>query len=353
MKKILKNLAAHSGEASVTIIAKTHRTRPDNLQDPILIKNLVKEAEQRLVAEYDRSVADDRINKLNKLVAGIDYDKSSDGLILVAGAETAELLHLPVSVENRVVIDETFATRDLVRAIQEQGEYYVLVLSRQQARLLKAFNNQVTQEFGKPFPIENSDLYTTDKQKLSTSKGTDNLIEEFFNRIDKEVQAIVKLHRLPVILATEERNYDHYVKMADNAIVVGHLNMNRDDEKAHHIVTAAWPVLQKYMLNKNEQRISELKQAVGQQKFMSDLSDIWRAVNEGRGETLFVKRGYFQPARIENESIVPVDSPNGASVVDDIVDEMIERNIQHGGDTVFMEGHELDTFNGVALTTRF
>jgi len=350
---MLKKLAAHSGEASVTIIAKTHRTRPDNLQDPILIKNLIKEAEQRLVAEYDRNVADDRMNKLHKLAAGIDYDKSLDGLILVAGAETAEVLHLPVTVENRVVIDQTFATRDLVRTIQEQSEYYVLVLNRQEAKLIKAFNDQVVEEVGKPFPIENNDLYATNKQKLSTAKGTDNLIEEFFNRVDKEVQAIWKLHRLPVILAAEDRNYEHYIKMADNPIVVGNLNMKHNDEKPHEIVSKAWPVLQKYMHTKNEQRISELKLAVGHQKYMSDLSDIWRAINEGRGETLFVKRGYFQPARIENESIVLVDSPNGASVVDDIVDELIELNLQHGGDTVFMEGNELDAFHGVALTARF
>jgi hypothetical protein len=353
MKKMLKKLAAHSGDASVTIIAKTHRTRPDNLQDPILIKNLIKEAEHRLLDEYTKDVADDRINKLRKLAAEIDYDNNLEGLILVAGAETAEALKLPVSVENRVVIDHSFATRDLVRSMAEQSEYYVLVLSRQQARLIKAFNNEVIAEHGNPFPIENNDLYATDKQKLSTGRGTDNLIEEFFNRIDKEVQEIVKSNRVPVVLATEKRNYDHYLKMTDHQIVVAHLNMNRDDEKAHQIVSAAWPVLHDYLHSKNEQRISELKQAVGQQRFMSDLSDIWRAVNEGRGETLFVKRGYFQPARIENEQVIPVDSPNGAKVIDDIVDEMIELNQQHGGDTVFMEGHELDEFHGVALTARY
>jgi hypothetical protein len=228
-----------------------------------------------------------------------------------------------------------------------------LVLSRRQARLIKASSGYVEEELEGEFPIENETLFSTSKHQLTTNKGTDNLIEEFFNQVDKEVQKVVLNDPRPVILVTEERNYNHYVKMADRPIVVGHLNMNRDEEAAHHIVKAAWPIVQNYLKEKNAERLTELKKAVGQQQYMSDLSDIWRAVNEGRGRTLFVKRGFFQPARIDNNAVVPVDSPLGADVVDDIVDEIIETNLKHGGDTVFLKADEMNDFQGLALTTRF
>ena len=38
----------------VTLILNTHRTKPENLQDAITLKNLANEAEQRLLASFDK-----------------------------------------------------------------------------------------------------------------------------------------------------------------------------------------------------------------------------------------------------------------------------------------------------------
>ena len=45
MEKILEKLKKEASDCCVTIILKTHRTKPDDGQDPILLKNLIKEAE--------------------------------------------------------------------------------------------------------------------------------------------------------------------------------------------------------------------------------------------------------------------------------------------------------------------
>ncbi len=67
---------------------------------------------------------------------------------------------------------------------------------------------------------------------------------------------------------------------------------------------------------------------------------MWRAILEGRGQTLFVKKGYFQPGIIAGDEIMLVDKlerdQNG--VCDDVIDEMIENNLSFGGDTVFLSG---------------
>lgn len=353
MKDLIQKFSGERGEACVTVLVKTHRTHPDNEKDPLELKNLIKEAGRRLLDEYDESTAKHRMAELNKLSDQINHQHNKEGLVLAVNANMSAFYQLPIELDSRVVIDQTFATRDIVRAAHEHASYYALVLSRRQARLIKASSAYVDEEMKGEFPIENETLFSEDKHELSMNKGTDNLIEEFFNYVDKAVQKVVLSDPKPVILVTEERNYHHYMKMADRPIVVGHLNMNRDDEPAHQIIKAAWPVMQNVLKEKNADRVSELKKAVGQQKYLSDLSDIWRAVNEGRGRTLFVERGFFQPARIDNNAVVPVDSPNGNNVVDDIVDEILEVNLKNGGDAVFLKPEEMDGFHGLALTTRF
>ncbi len=355
MDNILKKIKDIQAEACVTIILNTHRTRPDNKKDPLLLKNLVKEAEQRLFDTYEKRFVWPIMDNINKLLGKIDHQQNLESLILFANQEMAEYTRLPVKVKDRVIIDNTFATRDLVRAMHQESSYYVLVLSRQNARLIEAFNDKVVKEFASDFPLTNN-LYTTDRQDLSSNKGTDNLIEEFFNRVDKIVQAVIKDNPLPILLATETRNVHHYTKVADKKhIIIGHINKNRDDEKAHHIVTEAWEVVKNITKEKLAARINELHQAVGVGKVVSDLTEIWNAIQQGRGQTLFIKKGYFQPALLKENTVVPVEKfeKDQKDVIDDIVDEMIEFNLAFGGDNVFIEGNDLEKFGNLALVTRY
>jgi hypothetical protein len=356
MNELLKKVKDIQSDCCVTIILNTHRTHPENLQDGITLKNLVKNAEERLLADYDKRYAKSIAEKLNALADSIDHNKNLDSLVLCVNEEISDFSRLPIKVTDRVTIDETFATRDLIRAMHEELSYYVLVLSRDSARLIEAYNDQVVEEIHKVFPMKNNTIYTTDKHKLSTAQGTDIMIEEWFNRVDKELQKVLAEHPRPVVLATEMRNYDHYMKVADKPkFIISHINMNRDDEKAHHIVPVAWEEVHTRIKEKQAQRISELKIAVSQNKFVSDYNEIWNAIQHGRGETLFVKRGYYQPALLVDNEIMLVDNHHrdDKGVVDDIIDEMIEQTLLFGGDVVFMEEDELDKFQNVALVTRY
>ncbi len=357
MNDRLKKLKDIQSECCVTIILNTHRTKPDNKRDPILLKNLAKEAEERLLNDHDKRFARPLIDRISALADSIDHQFNLESLILfVNDGGVAEYLRLPISVEDRVVIDSTFATRDLVRAIHQQEAYYVLVLSRDEARLIEAANDKVVAEVGDPFPMGKKGLYTTDKLQMTMNQGSDNLIEEFFNRVDKAFHTVWARNPLPVLVCTEERNLHHYLKVADKKhIVIGHLNRNRLDEKAHHIVPEAWSVVHQANKERNELRIQELKSAVGTGKFLSDFNHIWQAIHEGRGQTLFVQRGYFQPAVVE-DGVITLVSPGQAkqiNVVDDIIDEMIEANMRFGGDVVFLSEDLLQDFQGLALVTRY
>ena len=355
MNPLLKKAKDMYAEGCVSIIMNTHRTKPDNQHDAVLMKNLIKEAEERLYKDYDKRFVWPIMENLNKLVEQINHNFNLESLIIYANKDFADYTRLPVKVENRVVIDNTFATRDLVRAMHQESSYYVLVVSRQNARLIEAFNDSVVEDGFAAFPMVN-DLYTTSKSKMSTNQGTDNLYEEFFNRVDKAFQEVTKSNPLPVIIATETRNFEHYLKIADRKdLVIGHLNMNRDDEKSHHIVSESWPVMQTLIKIRNEARMLELTKAVSEGKFVSDLSEIWNAIHHGRGKTLFVKRGFFQPALLEENTVVVVEKHerDQKGIVDDIVDDMIEQTMSFGGDIVFVEGNELDSFGNLALITRY
>lgn len=353
----LKELKDIISESCVTIILNTHRTSPDNKKDSLTLKNLIKEAEERLFADESKRDAKRLVERLKELESKIDHSHNLESLVLFVNEDITEYTRLPIAVEERVVIDHTFATRDLVRALHIETNYYILVLSQQKVRLLEAFNDKVVSEIGSPFPIENAKFYSTNKAELSNASRQTNLVAEFFNRVDKEVNNIRKENPLPVLICTEKGNYHEYLKIAEQkqSIFETYLNKNRLDEKAHAIVTAAWKIIQDFTIEKNNTRKAELLTAVSQNKFLSDTNEIWQAVKQGRIQTVFIEQGKFQPAMWENDRIVYVSDElrDKKEVVDDIYDELIEVNMNYGGDVVFLPKGELSKFNGFGAITRY
>ncbi len=356
MNNKLKELKDVISESCVSIILNTHRTRPDNQKDALTLKNLVKEAEGRLFNEESKRDAKALIERLRNLESTIDHGQNLESLILFVNEDIAELVRLPIAVENRVVIDHTFATRDLVRTLHVETSYFVLVLSQRKVRLIKAFNDKVVAEVGRPFPIENTAFYATNKAELSNASRQTNLIAEFFNRVDKEVNAVRKENPLPVIICTEEGNYHEYLKITDQkgSILSEYLKKNRLDEKAHAIVTEAWKIMQNVTIEKSHARKADLQKAISAGNFLSDVTDIWRAILKGRIQTLFIEQDLFQSGimNVNQITLVSEDERDKKEVVDDIYDEMIEANIDYGGDVVFLKKGELSDFKGFVAITR-
>ena len=52
IKDQIEKLAAEKSNPCVTISLNTHRTFPENAQDEIVLKNLLKDAEKRVIDEF-------------------------------------------------------------------------------------------------------------------------------------------------------------------------------------------------------------------------------------------------------------------------------------------------------------
>src|SRR6476469_2756697 len=87
----------------LTILLPTHRTSPDNKQDPIRVKNLVAETKTRLLGEFSAREMDPLFTKLDALVEDIDYEHLLDGLALYVNKDIARAFTLPFTVNERVV----------------------------------------------------------------------------------------------------------------------------------------------------------------------------------------------------------------------------------------------------------
>lgn len=352
INETLKKIKDIKSNPSVSIVFNTHRTHPDNKKDEIALKNLVIEAENRLLNEFEKREVEPILARLHDLAGRIDHRINLDSMAMFVNESISEIVRMPIQVEDRVIIDTTFATRDLVRAMHQSEHYYVLCISQSKARLVEAYNDKLVREYTGIFPMENGH-YTTDRLERSTEKS-DQLIREFFNKVDKQLQLIYNANPLPVVLAAEERNQAHYREVVDKKqIILTTISRTRDNDKPHEIITDAWKEVNRVLTEKQASAISDLEQAQQQRKAVSDLLEIFRFSKEGRADTLFVEKDFFQPALVNGENVELTADSKAPGVVDDLVDETIEIVLANGGNVVFLPTGALKDYQRIALKVRF
>src|SRR5262249_20089040 len=149
----LKRLQGQRDYPSLSLLAPTHRTHPANRKDRLLVKTLGAEGLDRLQGEFKKREVAGLVQNLNRLVDRVDWKHSLEGLALFASRDVATAIQLPFRPRARVVIDETFATRDLVYSLNRSPRYRILVLTATPPRLFDATTNVLTEYTAKPFPM--------------------------------------------------------------------------------------------------------------------------------------------------------------------------------------------------------
>jgi hypothetical protein len=351
LNSTLKKLKDVQSDCCVTILYETHPHLPDNEKDSLELKNLIKEAESKLMTVCGKEKSALIMDKINDLAADIGHKGALQSIVLFVNENIAEYVRMPVNIsQDKVTVGKTFQIRELLRALHQEPNYYLLVLSRDRARMIEALGNKEVMEITDGFPLDNS--FKVPDSDASLENGA---FSQFFNRVDEQLNKTLLENRLPVFISTEESNFPEFLKISDHKEwIKGFIPGNNEGDKAENIILNAWSAVKKWNDQKNHQRLEELDQAVGAKLFLTDFTEIWRAILEGRGRTLFVKQGYSRPAKLENNVVQLVSAENAQEAnVEDIIGEMIEKNIDFGGDAVFVDGNELERYDGLVLVTRY
>jgi hypothetical protein len=344
---------------SLTITLPTHRTSPDNKQDPIRVKNLVTEGTNRLLGEFSKREIAPLLERLETLVAAIDYEHTLDGLVLAVNREMAREYQLPVSLSERVVVDETFFTRDLVRALNRARRYWVLSLSEQATRLYSATREHLTEVRAGGFPMRHNgpggETVLPGGQGINTSAYRDERHRQFFRDVHSALSALTADDPLPLALAGVDRYLAFFREEAGAGDIIATLPGNFDHLTAHDLGREIWPVVADGFGARRRVVLEELAAELGAHRVASGLSDIWPLAALGNGKTLVVEDGYHQPARINEarQLDLNIDDPQAPDVMDDAVDEVITAVLAKGGQVVFVEDGSLAYHNRIALMLRY
>ncbi len=353
----LRLLGEENGNPCITISFNTHRTHPDNEQDRILLKKFIKDAEDLVIEKYGKRPGTELLDKLSKIGDKIDINNNLESLHLFISENTEEIIRSIWNVqENEVYLGDHFMIRPLIKAANRMEQYYILVLSAGGVQLYEAMTENIIGEVkNEDFPFGKTPHYITHSDKASDAKQGDNMLREYFNKVDKALIKVLQQNKQEVVVAATRSNFDLLKQVADLPdIYKTHVDLNYNESKPHQLSEAAWKEVKELLYENRTKAIAEVQDAISTGGVSTDLQEIYQAAINGRGELLVVNQDYSQPAiKLDDEKLLITDDLNLPNVEKDIVSFISWKIISQGGRVIYTRQEELNDLGKIALKVRY
>lgn len=354
----LLRIQSFSGYPSVSILARTSRTFPNNKQDAIRVKNLVRQAEARLRREFAAREVEPLLGRIRQLAVSVDYQHALDGLAIYASAKYAGVHYLPFPVRDRTVVDHTFATRDLVRAMNRSPHYWVLVLSEKSTRLHEAYRDDLAEVRRLGFPMSFSMPASPKRMAggygIDKSKYLDRRMLQYFRQVDQNLALAMKVEDMPLLVLGVDRYLSAFnQETRHGSRIMATIAGNYDRATVTQLARIAFPLVRESLRRRRQAMVEEMKAISKTRRFACGVKPVWPLANQGLVDLLLVEDDYEYPAKIDAKGVpVPAEDAMAPGVIDDLVDELVEKVLAAGGQAHFVEPGSLARYKRLAARLR-
>ena len=363
----------------LSLYQPTHRRHPENQQDPIRFRNLMKELDRSLRQKYP-AVETRLLLEPFEAFAHDDafWNHTLDGLAVLGGPSLWRVFRLQRPVAALAVVADSFHTKPLRRLLQSVGRYQVLGLSLQKIQLFEG-NRDALDEIdpapGVPRTITEAlgDELTEPHVTVASYGGTgqasmsmhhghggkqdevDSDAERFFRAVDR---AVLEHHSrpsgLPLILAALPEHHHLFHQISHNPFLMAEgIMINPDTLPIDALRERAWQVVEPQY----QARLAALADefAVAQSKGLGsdDMAQVAQAAAAGRVATLLIESDRQVAGRLDGATGRIEGADRSHPQVDDLLDDLGELVGKRGGEVLVLPAERMPGQTGLAATYRY
>jgi hypothetical protein len=367
-------LAAHDPPC-LSLYQPTHATHPDNQQDVIRFRNLVKSldasVQRRGLPARDVAAL---LEPLHALAGDHGFwNHALQGLAVLRNPQATYVYRLQRAVPEVAIVADDFHTKPLLRIQQSADRYQVLALSRTQARLFEGNRDvldeidashvmPVSSEAGAEGPERATRIYGATTVEGTTRHGTggerqfrENETERFFRAVDRAVsQHYSQPSGLPLLLATLPENRHAFRAVSANPHLLDvTLEVNAGELSATALRERAWQAMMPSYVARLSALLETIGAAAAHHRGSLDLADVARAARQGRVATLLIDADRRIGGTIDAATgAITLDTtadPTGADVLDDVGEQVLRT----GGEVIVVPSERMPSDSGVAAAFRY
>ena len=371
-------LVSDHQQPCLSLYQPTHRHHPENQQDPIRFRNLVKELETSLRQKYPALETRLLLEPFETLAHDHDFwTHTLDGLAVLGGPGLFHVFQLQRPVAELVVVADSFHTKPLRRFLQTVDRYQVLGLSLHTIRLFEG-NRQALDEIDLAPDVPRTitealgDELTEPHSTVASYGGVggastpmhhghggkqaevDIDSDRFFRAVDRAVlEHYSRPSGLPLILAALPEHHHRFHQVSHNPFLMAEgLTINPDALPIDELRKRAWQVVDPQYQAQLATLADEFAVAKSKGLGSDDLTQVAQAAATGRVATLLIEADRQIAGRLDGATgrteVADLSHPQVGDLLDDL-GELVEKM---GGRVLVIPAERMPGRTGLAATYR-
>jgi len=342
-------------------------------QDPILLKDLLREAERKMIAAgVPKSTVERILGPARELSERADFwREQSNGLVIYLSDNFFQSFRLPLEFTARTVLSDRFEVTPLMPLFAAGGRFYLLALSLEQARLFEGSVWRL-KEFEAPhLPAHLSDALNLNlSQRRPPVVKRDNRgmfhgqpgeddrakdkIRAHFQRLDRALHEVLKDPWAPLVLAGVEELFPIYREANTwQLLVEGGIPGSWKSATLHDLHQEALRAVRPFFEKARVQAVETFRSLVGTGKASDQLAEIVPAAFAGQILYALVRPdaqswGRFEP---DENRVEMHDQPEPGD--EDLVNAIAIQTILHRGAVYSVSPTELPSASPAAAVFRY
>lgn len=371
-KEIVQELLSINQAPCISLYMPTHRSHPENLQDVIRFKNLLKELEASLVKKYTANEVKKSLEPFEEIVNDAEiWNQTLNGLAIFSAKGIFKAIKLQESVKELAMVADSFHTKPLRQYLQSADRYHVLGIGLKDIQLFEGNHHSlvklelqtdvpetITQALGDELTEKHSSV---DSAGIHFGQGgkkdeEDNDTERFFRAVSKSIyENYSKPTGLPLILAALPNHHNLFQKVNKNPLLLSNgIDINPESVSIEKLAEMAWSIMEPEYLLKLDSLVEKFAQEKANGKGSNDMKEIGVAAVEGKIETLIIEADRMIANKLTNQvtgNIQKRDLMNPK--VDDLLDDLGELVIKMGGNVMVLPAEKIPSDTGLAAIFRY
>jgi hypothetical protein len=367
----------------ISLYFPTHRAGPETRQDPIRLKNLLRQAREQL-EELGRDDSKAILKQVEDLLPDTDFWRHlQEGLAILASPEEMKVYKLPFPVPELAVVADDFHLNPLLPLFSQEDHFHLLALNKSRVQLYEGNRYSIRSVEVPGMPTSLAEALQFDDGELQLQQHTsgpkgqaghtifhgqgaekevhpDQLLR-FFRAVNKAVREYLRDSRLPLVLAGVEYFYPIYreantcPQLVNNGGVPGSTK-GLDDDSLHR---KAWEVAHPYLRAAQEkalERFETMAKARNGSNSGTVAAEIERAVVaafEGRVDALLIPNGKQVWGEFHEDSETVKREVGNPARRRDLIDLAALNTLRHGGEVFIVPPDRMPDGLDVAALLRY
>ncbi len=341
----------------VSVIVNKNAPSPRNEKFRIAVKNAVKQAIEKMREKgYDKRLIAKFEEKLNNIAEELKYERDFQGVAIFLSPSYEEVVTLPYEVKDKVVVDDTFEIRDLLRTLNRMFQYNVILLSKKKTRFFEGFSKYLQEVHSSDIP-DGMDYYFENRvsKNYDPAKRAAEAMRLYVLDIDDFLRLYTDMHT-PLIVIGDKKlvGYFHNNTKRPKKIL-GEIYGSYDDERLSVIQEKVREKLDEYMQLRDKQLLERVQEDIDAYNYVSGIQEVWTAAAMKEARILLVEQGYsVEGYSVKDGLFLLLVKPENEEYDyhEDAVDDLAEMVLQQGGEVYFVAPGLLSDYDKVLMTLR-